>query len=135
MTNEEKITILEEENEELKKRLDLLEFKFELLFDNSDSCRYFIEREFTRKQYEDVMNLMDEIRNRLFEKEEVSYMEYENRISQIRKDLDYHDAEIIAKLLMEEGRWEEVFPALYGESMKYKSYLARRKQGGTVVAN
>ena len=129
MTNEEMISILEEKNQNLNERLQLLEFKFELLFDNSESCRYFIERDFTREQYNKVMDLMDDMRSKIDNKEELSSVEYESRINQIKYDCDYHDAEIIAKLFMEEGRWEEVFPALYGNSMKYKSYFERRKKG------
>ncbi len=135
MTNEGRIEFLENENESLKERIDLLEFRFELLFDNSESCRYFIERNFTRQQYNAVMDLMDELRAKLDKKEKISSMEYESRITQIKEDCDYHDAEIIAKLFMEEGRWEEVFPALYGDSIKYKSYFEHRYQGGNGFAD
>lgn len=130
MSNEERIAILEEKNRDLRDRIEFLEFKFELLFDNSDSCRYFIERNFTREQYNQVMDLMDILREKIDRKEEVSSIDYESEITKINNDCDYHDAEIIAKLFMEEGRWEEVFPALYGNSMKYKHYLERRKPGG-----
>ena len=68
MSNEEKIAILEERNRDLRDRIELLEFKFELLFDNSESCRYFIERNFTRQQYNAVMDLMDELRAKLDKK-------------------------------------------------------------------
>ena len=135
MTIEDKITFLEKENNELMERLNLLEFKFEMLLDNSESSRYFIERGFTRKQYTAVMDLMDEIRQKIFNKEEVSSTEYEFEIRKINPDCDYHDAEIIAKLFMEEGRWEEVFPALYGDSIKYRGYFERRKQGGNQFAD
>lgn len=64
MTNEGRIEFLENENESLKERIDLLEFRFELLFDNSESCRYFIERNFTRQQYNAVMDLMDLLREK-----------------------------------------------------------------------
>lgn len=134
MTNEGRIEFLENENESLKDRIELLEFKFELLFDNSESCRYFIERNFSREQYNQVMDLMDLLREKIDRKEEVSSIAYESEINKIKSDCDYHDAEIIAKLFMEEGRWEEVFPALYGSSMKYKSYLERRKKGGNYFA-
>ena len=76
------------------------------------------------------MDLMDILREKIDRKEEVSSIDYESEITKINNDCDYHDAEIIAKLFMEEGRWEEVFPALYGNSMKYKHYLERRKPGG-----
>lgn len=135
MSNEEKIAILEERNRDLRDRIELLEFKFELLFDNSESCRYFIERNFSREQYNQVMDLMDLLREKIDRKEKVSSIEYESRITQIKEDCDYHDAEIIAKLFMEEGRWEEVFPALYGDSIKYKSYFEHRYQGGNGFAD
>ena len=135
MSIENRIIALEEENRELRERLDLLEFKFELLLDNSESSRYFIERGFSRKQYNAVMDLMDAMRQKLFNNKKVSSAEYECEIRKINPDCDYHDAEIIAKLFMEEGRWEEVFPALYGDSIKYKGYLERRKQGGNSFAD
>ena len=135
MSIENRIIALEEENRELRERLDLLEFEFEMLLDNSESSRYFIERGFTRKQYNAVMDLMDEMRQKIFNNKEVSSAEYEFEIRKINPDCDYHDAEIIAKLFMEEGRWEEVFPALYGDSIKYKHYLERRKQGGNRFAD
>lgn len=130
MALEDRVKKLEEENKNLLKEIDFVKFRFELLFDNSESCRYIIEREFTREQYGKIMDLMDETRNKIDNNEEVSSAEFENKLKQIKNDCDYHDAEILTRLFMEEGRWEEVFPALYGEFIKYKSYLERRKQGG-----
>lgn len=120
MTLEEKVAYLESENKEMLEKIDLLSFKLDLLFDNSESSRYIFERNFTHDQYVKIMDLMDEVRGKLDKKEKVSHSEFESKLRQIADDADYHDAEIITKLFMEEGRWEEVFPALYGNMPKYR---------------
>lgn len=40
---------------------------------------------------------------------------------------DYHFAETIAQAFMEDGRWKEVFPALYGGMSKYQSCMGNGK--------
>jgi len=37
--------------------------------------------------------------------------------------------ESLAQSFMEDGRWEEVFPALYGSMLKYKYYMETRENG------
>lgn len=41
---------------------------------------------------------------------------------------DYHFCEYLAKAFMEDERWEEVFPALYGHLPKYQYYIEKRDQ-------
>lgn len=134
MSNEERIAKLEAENKRLNDDLDFLKFKFELLFDNSESSRYIIERGFTRKQYTQIMDEMDEMRKKIDNGEKISTVEFENNLNKITVDGDYHDAEILTRLFMEEGRWEEVFPALYGNSHKYTNYFEKGKQRGNHFA-
>lgn len=68
------------------------------------------------------MDLMDEYRKKIDQEQSVHHAEFENKVYQLipEKMGDYHFCELIAKLLMEEDRWPEVFPALYGDMPKYK---------------
>ncbi len=123
MNPEQKINILEKENFALRKELDHIKFKLELLFDNDPVSRFIFEMNYSREQYSGIMDLMDEMRNKLDNNQEVSASEFESKFQAITNDSDYHNAEIITRLFMEERRWEEVFPALYGKFQKYQSYF------------
>ena len=48
-----------EELQEIIERLDLIEFRQELLFNNTGIDRSMFEYGITRKQYQSIMNLMD----------------------------------------------------------------------------
>lgn len=108
----------------LEERLDYIEFRQHLLFNNDSVSRLIFEYQLTENEYHTIMDLMDNYRERIENKEKISSSEYESRIYEIVPELngDYHFCEYIAKAFMEEGRWEEVFPALYGDNPKY-SYL------------
>lgn len=130
MSIEERILALEEENEKLRDNLDFLSFRIELLAEGTNSTRLLFEYKISHDQYTCIMDLMDEFRKKINQKEEVSHSEFETRISEITGNRDYHLAESLSQAFMEDGRWEEVFPALYGELPKYKYYLEDRKKGG-----
>ena len=100
----------------LEERVALLEFQAELLFNNTQIDRLFFETKITREQYRDIMNLMDSFRSKLDNGEEVHHYDFENGIYEIvpSRRGDYHFCELIAELFAEDGRWTEVFPALYG---------------------
>jgi hypothetical protein len=55
--------------------------------------------------------------------EEVNHGAFETEIIGIcnRRGIEYHFCEIITKVFMEDRRWEEVFPAWYGDMPKYKN--------------
>ena len=105
----------------IEDRVALLEFQVELLFNNSPLDRFVFESKITREKYTAIMNLMDSIRNKLDNGKSVHHYTFEGSIYEIipEKNGDYHFCELIAKLFAEEGQWEEVFPALYGNMPKY----------------
>lgn len=110
----------------INSRLDQIEFKQDRLFyrTNVDSILY--EYNVTRKQYEAIMDEMDKIRETLEEGKSIENSGFERHIEKImnnRQDIDYHFCEYIARAFMEDDRWEEVFPALYGNMPKYKHLL------------
>jgi len=105
-----------------EERLDFIEFRQELLFNNTDIDRLLFEYEMTRDEYRRIMDLMDEYRKKIDNKEEVSNSAFEDSIYSImpRHSGNYHMCEYIARAFAADGRWEEVFPALYGDFSKYK---------------
>lgn len=108
----------------IEERLDYIEFRQQLLWENDSLSRFLFECEITEKEYSEIMDIMDELRNKIAQKSEVYSGEFERAIYKIVPSHkgDYHFCEDIAMLFMENGRWAEVFPALYGGSPKY-SYL------------
>jgi len=112
-------------DKELEERLDFIEYRQELLFDNSSFSRLMFDYKVTRNQYRALMDLFEEYREVIDKGEAVRSSRYEARIGEIipGHKHDYHFAEFIAKILHEEGRFEEVFEALYGDSPKFQNYL------------
>ncbi len=108
----------------IDERLDYIEFRQQLLFDNTDLSRMLFEYEISKDEYSAIMDLMDSIRNDLDQNKKVSHGAFEDEMYQIvpAHSGDYHMCEYIARAFMDDGRWTEVFPALYGHMPKY-SYL------------
>ena len=106
----------------IDERLDFIEFRRELLFGNSHLDRLLFEYEIDREQYERIMELMEACRKKLDNRESINHPEFEAKIYEIVPEHqgDYHMCEYIARSFMEERRWEEVFPALYGDMPKYR---------------
>lgn len=117
------------DEQKLMERLDFIEYRQELLFDNSRFSRLMFDYKVTREQHSALMDLFEEYRKAIEKGETLSSPRYERRIGEIvpQNKHDYHFAEFIAKNLHEEGRFEEVFEALYGKSPKFKSYLESSK--------
>lgn len=113
-------------DEELKERLDFIEYRQELLFDNGPFSRLMFDYKVTRDQYRVLMDLFEEYREAIGKRETVSNSRYENRIGEIvpQHKHDYHFAEFIAEKLHEEGRFEEVYETLYGKPPKFKNIIA-----------
>ena len=107
---------------ELEERLDFIEFRMDLLRTGSEFCKYLYDREITRKQLSALYDIMDYFREKIDSGQKVSSAEYETKVLDVvdRRKLDYHFCELFAKFLWEEERYDEVFPALYGESQKFK---------------
>ena len=113
--------------ETIEDRLDFIEFRQQLLFDNDELSRLLFEYQITQAEYRAIMDLMDELRSKIDNHQDVYSSEFEHRIYEIVPSChgDYHFCEFIGRAFYEDGRWEEVFPALYGSSPKY-SYLFKR---------
>lgn len=114
------------DNTELLDRLDLIEFRQELLFENTDYARLLYDNKVTREQKDNISELFSSLRNSLDNGEEImSSSNYESKIYEIvpHRNHNYHFAENIARVLHKEGRYEEVFVALYGDNPKFDTYL------------
>lgn len=110
----------------LQDKIEHLEFKQQLLFNNSNVDRLLFEYDIEKEDYTQIMNIMDEFRKKIENNDErVSHIEFENKILELvgQDSIDYHFCEYLAKAFMEDGRWEEVFPTLYGNMPKYKHLL------------
>lgn len=105
----------------IEERLEFIEFRQELLFNNSNLDRILFEYKITRRQYEGIMDIMDKYRDNLKDKITICKEKFEeeiyNEVPHIK--MNYHFCESIARAFMEQGRWEEVFPAIYGDLAKY----------------
>lgn len=114
--------------DDVNERLDFIEFRQQLLFDNDELSRLLFEYQITQSEYRAIMDLMDELREKIGKGEKVYSRSYEQRIYKLVPSCngDYHFCEFIAKAFYDDGRWDEVFPALYGNSPKY-SYLFKKE--------
>ena len=120
MCNDERISNLEKEVELLKKEIEKMKFRFELKQVDSNVNDVLYDYDIDREQYRKIMDVMDECRKRIDANEEVNHSVFETKIKEIVPEYDYHFAELIAQVFMDDGRWEEVFPALYSNMAKYK---------------
>ena len=121
----------EERINKLEERIEMLEFKVQLLSENSNISRLLFEYYINQRQYSKLMDLMDEFRDIIERGEKVSHVDFEQRVYEIiHKNGDYHFCESLAQSFMEDGRWEVVFPSLYGDMAKYKYYMEKRIKGG-----
>jgi hypothetical protein len=129
----------------LEETIEHLQFKQDLLFNNSSVDRYLYEFNITKMQYNKIMNLFDIYRNQIDQKQPVSHTKFEEDVYAIFDSIDkatgiqndyinnynnikynYHFVEGLARSFWEENRWEEVFMELYGKMPKYK-YLEKDK--------
>ncbi|MCF2649076.1 MULTISPECIES: DUF1878 domain-containing protein [Niallia] len=111
----------------LEEKVQHLEFKLDLMFHDSNINRVLYEYDITKTQYNEIMNLMDYFRDKINQKKEISNAEYESEIYKITgNEGDYHLAEYIAKAFWEDERWDEVFPALYGNFPKYRHIISEK---------
>ncbi len=73
------------------------------------------------------MDLMDKYRKAIDNFKEVYHSVFEDEMYNIVPEHsgNYHMCEYIVKAFMNAGRWEEVFPALYGDMLKYKNVIQK----------
>ena len=115
--------INQEQYNEILERFNNIEFRQQLLFENNAVSRVLFEYEITQSQYTEIMNLMDDYRNRISNREDVSHGDFERCIYNIipRQNGNYHFCEEIVLAFKELHRWEEVFENLYGDMSKYNN--------------
>lgn len=106
----------------VENRIAFIEFRQQLLFNNSDLDRALFEYEITQSEYREIMDLMDIFQQDIDKGKKVSHGDFETRMYEIVPTHagNYHMCEYIARMFMDEGRWDEVFPALYGSMSKYQ---------------
>ncbi|MEB8804922.1 DUF1878 family protein [Bacillus cereus] len=116
------------ETAEIKERLELLEFRQQLLFENTEFARFLFEMEVTKEQLNRIYDLMDALSEEIREEKLVTHSAYEQQIYEIvpAKRGNYHFAESISQILHEGSRWPEVFEHVYGSMEKFKSYLNKK---------
>lgn len=109
--------------EEIMERLDYLEFRQDLLFENTGMSRFALEHKLTRNEYEALMDLMEEYQNKIDQKETCTNVAFEQEVYTIvpSHDGDYHMCEDMVRILYEEGRWVDVFTTLYANVSKYSA--------------
>lgn len=113
---------------DINERLDYIEFRQELLLDADDVSRILLAYKITRKEYSNIMNLMDVYRNKIDARQPVYRADFESEIYRIAPIVngDYHFCEQLTLAFYEERRWEEVFISLYGNEKKFE-YLKGKK--------
>lgn len=116
-------------NKDLEERLDFIEFRQRLLFENNSYTRLIFEHQITKEQMDEIYDLLDEYRTQIDNGNEVYHNSFEQRIYEIapHKRGDYHFAEDVARLNHERGSYEEVFEHLYGDLPKFQSYMNKKK--------
>ena len=109
------------EYDKIMDRLDFIEFRQQLLFDNDEISRLLFEYRITHPQYRQIMDVMEEYRNKIENGESCSHGGFENKMYEIIPEHggDYHMCEYIALAFRNDHRWEEVFDKLYGHMPKY----------------
>ncbi len=109
--------------EEIMERLDDLEFRQDLLFENTGMSRFALEHKLTRNEYKALMDLMEEYQNKIDQKETCTNAAFERKVYTIvpSHDGDYHMCEDMVRILYEEGRWVDVFTTLYANMSKYSA--------------
>lgn len=127
MEDREAIERLEKQVIELKTTIKELEFRQDLIFHDSPVNRILYEYKVTKKQYDKVMDLMDQYRKKIENKEKVSHGAFEQKIYDLipQQSGDYHFVEFLTGAFKEENRWEEVFLILYSDMPKYKNLKER----------
>lgn len=109
----------------MEERIEQLEFQIELLFNNTELDRLMFEYKITRTQYQNIMDLMESLENKLSNGEEISAPIYEANVYEIVPQInrDYHFCELMALDFAKNGRWKDVFIELYGNELKFKSIV------------
>ena len=109
----------------LIEKIDFIIFRQQLLFSNDEVSRILFENEVNEQESRAIMDLMDSYRQKLSCGDPVSHSQFESEVYAIVPHLagNYHFCEMLTKAFHDDGRWVEVFPALYGELPKYRNNI------------
>lgn len=115
----------------LEERLDFIEFRQQLLFENSPYDRLLFDHEVTKEQRDAIADIFAEYRKKIDAGEDAGISStYEQKIYEAvpQHHGNYHFAEYLAQINHERGSWQEVFETLYGDSPKFQNYLNNRNE-------
>ena len=112
----------------IEDRLDFLEYRQQLLYNNDDVSHIFFEYEVSREESKAIMDLMDKYSDMIRNNQVVHSADFEHEVYSIVPSInsDYHFCESIAKAFYEQSQWVEVFPALYANNPKYRHLFEER---------
>ena len=107
----------------LEEKVEFIDFRQELLFINDDVSRILFEYEITKQEQLLLMDLMDNYRSKITNRESITSHSFENEVYRIIPTLDgnYHFCESITRAYHLNGQWEEVFINLYGDLPQYRN--------------
>ncbi len=110
---------------ELNERLDRIEWRQELLFNNCSIDRLLFQYDVTREQWEQISDLFEQLIQEVEKGNVISSYNYETKIHKIvpQHKYDYHFAEYIAQSLYEDDKYTEVFYELYKDSQKHQVHF------------
>lgn len=113
----------------VEERMDFLEYRQDLLFENTPYSRTLFEYGVTREQEDAIGDIFEEYRGKIEANESVNNGSFEQRIYQAVPHLNgnYHFVEFLTKENFARGAWTEVFEVLYGESPKFQTYLQNNR--------
>lgn len=80
----------------------------------------------TDYQYGKLVDLMNETQKIIKATGEASFSSFENKVDGIMTKYKGHNfSESLVKAFLEDGRYEEVFPVLYGDLEKHHEYMKK----------
>ena len=105
----------------VEERLDFIEFRMDLLREGTEFAKLIYDCNVTKSQLDELYDILDDIQGKIDNGLDVSSSEYESQVLNVvdHRKLDYHFCESFVRLLWEEQRYEDVFPALYKDSNKF----------------
>ena len=105
----------------MEERLDFIEFRMDLLREGTEFAKFIYDCNVTKSQLDELYDILDDIQGKIDNGLDVSSSEYESQVLNVvdHRKLDYHFCESFVRLLWEEQRYEDIFPALYKDSNKF----------------
>ncbi|CAH2213311.1 DUF1878 domain-containing protein [Tepidibacter aestuarii] len=109
---------------DIMRKFDFIEFRQDLLFRNTGLDRVLFEYEITRKQYDDLKDLMNNYEVLISKNEEVNHNQFEQDIYNIviQHSGNTYFVESLVLEFYKQGMYKAVFTSLYSHMDKFKSY-------------